>query len=202
MDYRFKSKAMVLYAVFAMSGTSCASGGAGIPLDLAADNAMVSALIPGSSSIRLQERGDLDFDGDTDVLVVLERVGDAPARSQPRALLIFQRTESGALEMAAMSPKAILCQTCGGAMGDPLQGIDPMPGGFRLGFEGGSRELWQREYKFSYSTDARTWVLDAISTKVLDRLDGTIEQHHTEAPALKPMPIEEFDPREFLEDRI
>jgi hypothetical protein len=28
MDYRFKSKAMVLYAVFAMSGTSCASGGA------------------------------------------------------------------------------------------------------------------------------------------------------------------------------
>ena len=112
MDYRFKSK--VWYAA-AMGAASCASYAIEKSPDWAATaNAVISAAIPSATSVRLRQRADLDSDGDTDVLLVLERTDDALARNEPGALVIFLRNERGTLEMAATSPSAILCQTCGG----------------------------------------------------------------------------------------
>ena len=200
MDYRFKSK--VWYAA-AMGAASCASYAIEKSPDWAATaNAVISAAIPSATSVRLRQRADLDSDGDTDVLLVLERTDDALARNEPGALVIFLRNERGTLEMAATSPSAILCQTCGGAMGDPLQGITPLRGGFVLRFEGGSRELWQRKHRFIYSPKANTWLPHAISSKVLDRLDGNSEQSNIESTGLEPVPIEKFDSKEFMEDTI
>lgn len=203
MEYRIRSKAIVLYAVATIASSSCASR----PLDfskaeLAADNSAISAAVAGASPIHLQERGDLDSDGDTDVLVVVGTTADAAVNDESRALLIFLRNASGRLEMAATSPRAILCRTCGGAMGDPLQGIDAFRGGFVLRFEGGSRELWQRHYRFIYSKDARTWALDSVNDKVLDRIGGELKEGHATAPGLEAVPIEQFDAKEFQEDTI
>ena len=203
MEYRIKSKAIVFYAVAAIASSSCASR----PMDysraeLAADSSVISAAVAGACSIHLQERGDLDSDGDTDVLVVVETKADTAANDESRALLIFLRTARGRLDMAAKSPKAILCRTCGGAMGDPLQGIGAFQGGFVLRFEGGSRELWQRHYRFIYSKDARTWVLDAVNDKMLDRIGGDFKEEHATGPGLKAVPIEQFDAKEFQEDTI
>lgn len=201
MDHRLKLTA--LYVAAAMAATSCVSYTTGKSPDLAeTDNAAIAAAIPNATSIRLQERSDLDSDGDTDALVVLERTDDPLASNKPRALVIFLRNQRGILAMASTSPGAILCQSCGGAMGDPLQGVAAFQGGFVLRFEGGSRELWQREYRFIYSPKARTWLLDAINNKVLDRLDGDSEQGNTGAAALEPVSIEEFDSKDFQEDTI
>lgn len=201
MDYRFKLT--LLYAAAAMGTASCASYSTEKGPALAAtDNAVISVAIPRSTSIRLREQADLDSDGDIDVLLVLERTGNALAKNEPMALLILLRNERGTLDIAATSPRVILCRTCGGAMNDPLQGITPLQGGFVLRFEGGSRELWHREYRFTYSPKARTWLLDAISDKVLDRLDGDAEQSNSEPAALRPVSIEKFDSQEFQEDTI
>ena len=200
MDLQFGLGA-TFFLTTAIAASSCTSHAIGEgKTEREADVAIISTFVPNATSIRLEQQGDLDMDGDADALVVLEKAGDTPARHEPRTLLIFLRGKNGNLEKAATGPNAILCQSCGGTMGDPLQGIDIGPGSFTLRFEGGSRELWQREYRFAHSPEARTWMLDAIDNKTLDRMSGDSEGNQIDAPGQNPVSIDEFDPSDMLEE--
>jgi len=158
----------------------------------------VARFISNDTLIRMEKRGDLDGDGDQDVLLVLQK--KAQAESAPRGLMILRATENGSFENVIESPNAILCQSCGGTMGDPLSDIEIHAGGFVLSFEGGSRELWSRAYTFAYSKAAGDWYLERIDRKVLDRIDGHQKESHATREQIGSVSIRDFDAALMAQD--
>ena len=141
--------------------------------------------------VRMEKRGDLDGDGDLDVLLVLQK--KASAESAPRTLMILRGAANGSFEKVIENPNAILCQSCGGMMGDPLSDVKIRADEFALIFEGGSRELWSRTYSFAYSKTDGDWNLERIDMKVLDRIDGRKEESHATREQIGAVSIEDFD---------
>ena len=93
----------------------------------------ISTFVPDDAVVLIERRGDLDSDGDIDVLLALEN--KSADESAPRSLVLLRRAGSGALEKAVDNPDAILCRSCGGTMGDPLADISVNAGEFSLRFE-------------------------------------------------------------------
>ena len=78
-------------------------------------------------------------------------------------------------------------------MGDPLARIAIDPEGFVLTFEGGSRELWSRTYRFVYFAADRNWYLKDTEIKVVDRLGEEGEQSKVLQAEPKSVSIKDFD---------
>lgn len=136
-------------------------------------------------------RGDLDGDGDSDALVLTSpRSGE---RADPRGITVMVHAPDG-WRVAARNDRAVLCSACGGAMGDPLVGIDAASSGFEMRFEGGSRELWSAAYRFGYEPAGARWVLVSVDRKVLDRATGVARKSHADAADLGAIDFTEFDP--------
>lgn len=129
-------------------------------------------LAPTKTVIQAVARGDVDNDGDEDILVVLEQSGDH-AQASPRQLLLLRRDERHRLSKALSNPNAIPCSKCGGVMGDPLQDIRIELGKIVFRFEGGSRELWSSQYRFEYAPARNLWLMTSIVHGGFDRTDGT-----------------------------
>lgn len=151
----------------------------------------ISAFVPEGAVVRVERRGDLDSDGDIDVLLTLEN--KSADESAPRSLVLLRRTGNGVLEKAVDNPDAILCRSCGGTMGDPLADISVKAGEFSLRFEGGSRELWSREYRFVYSSKADDWLLEGVVSSTLDRINGEQQQRKATSNDIDPVSIRAFD---------
>lgn len=132
----------------------------------------LEGLAPAETVIQAVARGDVDNDGDEDVLAVLEQGSDR-AQTSPRQLLLLRRDERHRLSKALSNPNAIPCSKCGGMMGDPLQDIRIEPGEILFRFEGGSRELWSSQYRFEYAHERKLWLLTSIVHGGLDRVGGT-----------------------------
>lgn len=158
----------------------------------------IARFIPDDTTISMEKRGDLDGDGDQDVLLALQK--KAQAESTPRALVILRGAADGSFEKVIENPDAILCQSCGGMMGDPLSGIEIHAGGFALAFEGGSRELWSRTYSFAYSETADDWHLERIDRKMLDRIDGHQKESHATREQIGAVSIKDFDAALMAQD--
>ena len=111
----------------------------------------------GSCAIAL-ERGDLDRDGRSDYLLVLERPAPDPEEGRLRSLLVI--TASGRL--AAKGDGVVLCSRCGGLWGDPLEGVEVRPGQFTVSHYAGSAWRWRLDFTFAYSRRDRAWQLVRI----------------------------------------
>ena len=106
---------------------------------------------------------DLNGDGLRDFVLVLEtqkaRPSDPAVEDRQRPLLILTRQPDGTLKEAKRNERIVFCSTCGGAMGDPFQGIKVGPNTFTVSHYGGSAERWGLDYKFNYSRRDSTWQL-------------------------------------------
>lgn len=151
----------------------------------------ISTFVPDDAVVLIERRGDLDSDGDIDVLLALEN--KSADESAPRSLVLLRRAGSGALEKAVDNPDAILCRSCGGTMGDPLADVSVNTGEFSLRFEGGSGELWAREYRFVYSSKADDWLLEGVISSTLDRINGDQQQNTATRNDIDAVPIRTFD---------
>lgn len=140
------------------------------PADVSCDD--LEDLAPSEAVIQAVARGDVDNDGDEDIVVVLEQ-GGVRAQASPRHLLLLRRDEHHRLSKALSNPNAIPCSKCGGMMGDPLQDIRIEPGEVVFRFEGGSRELWSSQYRFEYGRARDLWLMTSIVHGGLDRTHGT-----------------------------
>ena len=158
----------------------------------------IARFVSNDTMVRMEKRGDLDGDGDQDVLLVLHE--KLQAESAPRGLTILRGAADGSFEKISENPNAILCQSCGGTMGDPLSDIEIHAGGFVLAFEGGSRELWSRTYSFTYSKSEDDWHLERIDRKVLDRIDGHHEESHATREQIGAVSIKDFDAALMAQD--
>ncbi|WP_242165410.1 hypothetical protein [Lysobacter sp. M15] len=151
----------------------------------------IFAFVPEGAVIRIERRGDLDADGDIDVLLAVEN--KSADESAPRSLVLLRSAGSGTLEKAVDNPDAILCRSCGGTMGDPLADISVKAGEFSLRFEGGSRELWAREYRFVYTREVDDWLLEGVVNSTLDRINGEQQQSKATSSDIDPVSIKAFD---------
>jgi len=159
-------------------------------------------LLTEGASVERKVSGDADGDGDADVLVVVDHERAQGCGSGPRGLMIFLRGQDGSLTQALDSRRAILCRTCGGMMGDPLQAVSAEKGEVRLRFEGGSRELWSSEYGFAYVPERKQWRLTSIVQQGLDRLTGVSAERRQNVPPAQAVPLQRFDPADFPADAI
>lgn len=153
--------------------------------------------IPQGSDVRLARHGDIDNDGDEDVLVVLQKPGDEH-RFEQRTLLVLQRNSLGDLVKRTEGSKAISCISCGGMFGDPLQGIETSKNGFSLLFEGGSRYMWSIKYRFDHKEVTNEWFLVEIRDGALDRLGGDSKSRQLNRSDFGSVSLDQFDTKEFL----
>ncbi|MEO8001083.1 MAG: hypothetical protein ABI644_04350 [Arenimonas sp.] len=165
---------------------------------LLSQNDELTALLPPGARLLLSARGDVDADGDDDVLVAYAK--STTIDDTPRALLILLRDANGVLHKSVDSPIAILCKKCGGMMGDPLQQMRVGRGEFTLRFEGGSRELWSSEFKFVFNIHRGVWILDEIVFNSLDRVGGKTITNKRRPADFGDITLEEFDAGYFSDD--
>lgn len=129
----------------------------------------------GSIPIAL-EKADLDRDGRSDWLLVLEyarpRIDHRNGFEEegPRALLLLRRRVDGRLVMAARNDHVVYCRGCGGMMGDPFQGLEAAAGRFTVTNAGGSRYRWSRAFSFAWSRRDSAWQLLRVE-------DGSFDIH-------------------------
>lgn len=173
---------------------TAASGKASTSLLTATNVAEWKSLLPVGATLVASANGDLDSDGDEDALVVY---APSPTRDEaPRTLLVLLRDPGGVLRPALTNPKAILCSSCGGMMGDPLRPIRIDHGGFTLHFEGGSRELWSSEFRFE-NVKVGGWRLAEIQDKAFDRMGGSSAEKRLGPKDVGPVMLDAFDAEDF-----
>jgi hypothetical protein len=146
---------------------------------------------------------DLDGDGRGDFVLVLERQPANP-KAEPievgqRPLLILRRGEDGKLVLAKRNDRIVFCDTCGGALGDPFQGVTAGPRRFAVEHYGGSRESWSNRFQFDYSRIDRTWQLVEVSETVMDRHEPARETTRRFRPPrdFGKIDVADFDPQNF-----
>ena len=152
--------------------------------------------------------GDLNADGKPDKIVVLDFESEEK-REENRPLLILLRGANGKLSLTKKINTALLCQSCGGTMGDPLQEIEVEKNGFAISYYGGSSWRWGMSYRFRYDAALKTWVLyqyNDVTTRPAFAEDskeaqeeGVVEEDFTipEAELLAKTPIDQFDSENF-----
>jgi hypothetical protein len=158
--------------------------------------AAVRPFVPPPACAVAVARADLDRDGRGDYVVVVgARVARAAAAdTAPRALLVLLADPRGALRVAARGGRAVLCATCGGAMGDPFVGVEARAGGFTLRHYGGSSWRWSADYTFAHSRRDRAWQLVRVEEASFHASDPSAPRRRVSTP---PRDFGKIDVRAF-----
>ena len=127
--------------------------------------------------------GDLNLDKFQDIILVLKTIGedtafDATEYKRPLLLLLGQADET--FQLAARNDNVVYCYQCGGAFGDPYDGVTIKKGAFAVYHFGGTNDRWSNEITFKYSKVDSTWYLFKIVDKGwnvfhLDKIDSMVK---------------------------
>ena len=121
------------------------------------------------------ETGDLNSDGRKDFILVVSEIvpDDAPYEEGDgeRSVIILVRESDNSLTLAARNNLVAMCKRCGGAFGDPFEGVVIQGTKFTVMNYGGSAERWSYSYTFSYSRRDRTWQLVRVEESHFHTLD-------------------------------
>jgi hypothetical protein len=148
------------------------------------------------------ERADLNGDGLSDYLLVLEKLQgedeDDPERE--RILLIIVRKPGGALEVAGRSDSAVRDDQCGGTFGDCFQGVSAKRRMFVISEFGGSGWRWNRKSTFKFSSRDQTWQLVRVEEESFGVSDPSNVKRNVYVPPrdFGKIDISEYDPLGFL----
>jgi hypothetical protein len=128
----------------------------------------LNAFVPSGFSLLDFEYGDLNRDElKNDAILVLQpETGDTLDAMRPVLILVQQ--EDGSLQQVARNNGVVLCQGCGGVLGDPYQDIAIKNGYFSLEHFGGSRYKWNLIITFKYDPNKDTWVLHKYGEESYD----------------------------------
>ena len=192
---------MMIASVLALAAAAAAE--ADRPIESPADlpKELHAFVEEGSKAIWLSE-ADLDRDGDTDYILVLERppasADDDMAPGQ-RPLLVLLREADGKLREARRNERMVMCPRCGGVMGDPFVGIDSAPGTFTVQHYGGSSWRWSADYRFNYSRRDATWQLVLVEESNFHASDPTTGKISKATPPkdFGKIDLADFDPEEW-----
>jgi len=121
------------------------------------------------------ESGDLNGDGRKDFVLVLSDVVAENERydegAGSRSVMILVREPDNSLKLAARNDLVAMCQACGGAFGDPFEGVDIKGTKFTVLNYGGSADRWAYHYTFAYSRRDKTWQAVRVEEQNFHTLD-------------------------------
>ena len=150
------------------------------------------------------EHADLNGDGRTDFLLVLEKQkvaeSDPDLEERQRPLLILVREPGGALTLRKRNDRVVYCSSCGGAMGDPFVGVKTAGTAFTVQHYGGSAWRWSAETTFRYSRRDDTWQLTRVELRSFHALDpdDSVEVEVYEPPRdFGKIDLADFDPDDW-----
>lgn len=128
--------------------------------------------IPSGSKLLDSKIGDLDGDGRSDALLVVDHpeAGRESKGGRARTVLVLVRDAGGRLQESAYNDKIVPCAKCGGLLGDPFGYARIDKNGFTVLIEGGSRQRWSSEYVFVYSIQSKDWLLQRVERGAYDQI--------------------------------
>ncbi len=127
----------------------------------------------GDHAIALKS-ADLNGDGTQDFILVTEKkMADTMGEDadNERTLMIITRDREGKLKLAKSNKQVVYCKSCGGAFGDPFEGVEAKPNSFTVSNYGGSAWRWSETYQFNYSRIDKTWQLVRAESQSFNALD-------------------------------
>lgn len=142
------------------------------------------------------ESADLDLDGSTDHILIVEDSESASndGNEGVRTMIILIR-KGGKLRVAKTNSNVAFCRECGGAFGDPLDSINVKAGSFTVNNYGGSSWRWGYSFKFNYSRRDRTWQLVRSVEESFNSLDPKTMKRKVHTPkSFGKIDIADFDP--------
>ncbi|MDL9998456.1 hypothetical protein QTI24_07590 [Variovorax sp. J22P240] len=204
----------------ALAGCNTSEGTSSTPASASATTPSASAPAPatpqasGPSELRALEVngarvlssqfGDLNGDGRSDALVVVDPAseGQAAGKGPSRTVLLLIRDADGHLQRVAQNDRIIPCERCGGLAGDPFGYARIDKEGFTLVTEGGSRERWGNEFTFKFATEQEAWILEVVRRGVRDTATGATRKFTLTAKQLGKVKFEDFDPSTLPSARL
>lgn len=149
------------------------------------------------------EAADPNGDGLQDYIFVLENaVSEHPSSDEEegqRVLKIAIRRPDNSLKLAKTNDKAVYCATCGGAFGDPFNGITASSKTFSIHHYGGSGWRWANTSQFNYSRRDDTWQLVMVKDVSFHASNPEKQEVKIYRPPKNfgKIDISEFDPENF-----
>ena len=150
------------------------------------------------------ETGDINGDGRKDLILVISEIvpDDAPYEEGDgeRSVIILVRESDNSLTPAARNNLVAMCKRCGGAFGDPFEGVVIQGKKFTVMNYGGSADRWSYSYTFSYSRRDRNWQLVRVEESHFHTLDPERTQKlrvYTPPKHFGLITFGEFDPDKF-----
>ena len=153
------------------------------------------------------ETADLNGDGTKDYILVTDKASVKPedeyTDESERPMLILVRRADGKLMLAARNDLIARCKNCGGAYGDPFDGVEARRNGFTVSNTMGSRERSSESFQFNYSRRDKTWQLVRAVQSDYD----TFKPKSLKTKILTPpknfgkINFADFDPDNFAEKR-
>jgi hypothetical protein len=146
---------------------------------------------------------DLNGDGKADYIMVLTstnvEAGQEHNDESRRITLIIVRKPEGELSIAARNHSVAFCAGCGGAMGDPFEGVEVKKGSFTITNSGGSRDRWSSSFQFNYSRKDNAWQLVKVTETSRDSLKANSGSVKVMTPPKHYGKIDfvDFDPDDF-----
>lgn len=119
--------------------------------------------------------GDLNSDRYPDLVLILKTINEDSIPDSNRPLYLLTGTPSGELILFGSNDRVVLCKGCGGAFGDPYQGITVKSGYFSIEHYGGSSWRWTRIITFKYDNKSGQFILHR---------DAGVSFHATEPDAV------------------
>ena len=114
----------------------------------------------------------------------------------PRPLFILKEGEPGIFKTLVRNDSVVMCGSCGGVFGDPVDNIVAEEGSFTVYHMGGSRFRWTRNIKFEYRSASASWHLVSDRGVGFDSLDpeGDLDQlSYTPGDSLGNITFENFN---------
>lgn len=148
------------------------------------------------------EAADLNGDGTPDFILVTEKTtaktNDDEADSL-RTLMILTRDREGKLKLAKSNKKVVYCKSCGGAFGDPFDGVEVKPKSFTVNNYGGSAWRWSEHYQFNYSRTDKTWQLVRFESQTYNSTEPnkTFKTKIRTPKSFGKIDISDFDPEKI-----
>ena len=130
--------------------------------------AQSTLFVPKSFIILDSASGDFNKDAYTDLLIILKYENEDAFSDSIRPLLLLAGTADDSYALMLRNDSVVLCAGCGGALGDPFQGITTKSGEFSIEYYGGSAWRWTRTTTFRY---------DASSSDHILQKDGGVSFH-------------------------
>lgn len=155
--------------------------------------------VPEGYSFLGGEKGNLNLDKFPDVVLVLKKdnekeTSDVIENPEKRPLLILVGQADNTYKLAARNDNTVYCVDCGGAFGDPFDGISITNGNFSINHYGGSAWRWTRIVTYKYSPADKNWFLfrdggDSFHASEPDKVKTTVKT----VKNFGKVPFEKFD---------